>query len=46
MGAATARRDGKAKRLYTVTPLGYLTAREVHVMRERIWREIENVPRR
>ena len=46
MGAATARRGGKAKRLYTVTPLGYLTAREVHLVRERIWREIENVPHR
>ena|SRR5436190_11595407 len=40
MGPAIARRGGKAKRLYEVTALGYLTARELHLVRERIWRDI------
>lgn len=39
-GPASARRGGKAKRLYAVTSLGFLTARELHLVRERIWREI------
>lgn len=46
MGPATPKRGGKAKRLYTVTPLGFVTAREVHLVRERIWREITAVPHR
>jgi DNA-binding PadR family transcriptional regulator len=40
IGEATARRGGKAKRLYLVTPLGLRTARDLHRVRERIWREI------
>jgi DNA-binding PadR family transcriptional regulator len=46
MGPATPKRGGKAKRLYSVTPLGFVTAREVHLVRERIWQEITAVPRR
>ena len=40
MSEAVARRGGKAKRLYDVTPLGLRTAREVHKVRERIWHTI------
>jgi DNA-binding PadR family transcriptional regulator len=37
MGDATARRGGKSKRLFEVTPLGLRTARDLHRVRERIW---------
>ena len=40
MGAATAERGGKAKRLYGVTPLGMRTARELHRVRQKIWTAI------
>jgi PadR family transcriptional regulator PadR len=40
MGEATARRGGKSKRLFQVTQLGLLTARELHVVRQRIWNTI------
>jgi DNA-binding PadR family transcriptional regulator len=40
MAAATARRGGKSKRLYAVTPLGLRTARELHRMRQEIWTTI------
>jgi DNA-binding PadR family transcriptional regulator len=40
MGDATARRGGKSKRLYTVTPLGLRTARDLHRVRDRIWNAI------
>ena len=40
MGEATARRGGKPKRLFRVTPLGLKTARELHRVRERIWSAI------
>ena len=40
MGDATARRGGKSKRLYAVTPLGLKTARELHRVRDRIWHAI------
>jgi PadR family transcriptional regulator PadR len=40
MGDATARRGGKSKRLYNVTPLGLRTARELHRVRNRIWNTI------
>jgi len=37
MGEATARRGGKAKRLFQATALGLRTARDLHSVRERIW---------
>ena len=37
MGEATARRGGKAKRLFQATALGLRTARDLHRVRERIW---------
>ena len=40
MGEATARRGGKPKRLFRVTPIGVKTARELHRVRERIWNAI------
>ena len=40
MGDATARRGGKPRRLYAVTPLGMRTARELHRVRDRIWNAI------
>ena len=40
MAAATARRGGKSKRVYEVTPLGLRTARELHRMRQEIWTTI------
>jgi len=40
MGDRTARRGGKPKRLYTVTPLGLRTALELHRQRDRIWNAI------
>jgi DNA-binding PadR family transcriptional regulator len=40
MGEPTAQRGGKPKRHYRVTPEGLKTARELHRVRERIWKEI------
>jgi DNA-binding PadR family transcriptional regulator len=40
IGEATARRGGKAKRLFVVTALGLRTAHDLHSARERIWRAI------
>jgi PadR family transcriptional regulator PadR len=40
LGAATSQRGGKSKRLYDVTAAGARTARELHRVRERIWRTI------
>jgi PadR family transcriptional regulator, regulatory protein PadR len=40
LGAATAQRGGKPKRLYDVTPSGLRTARDLHRMREKIWTAI------
>jgi DNA-binding PadR family transcriptional regulator len=40
MGEATARRGGKPKRLFQVTPIGLRTARELHRVREKIWHVI------
>ena len=40
MGDPTARRGGKSKRLFEVTPLGLRTAGELHRVRERIWSAI------
>ena len=37
MGEVTARRGGKAKRLFQATALGLRTARDLHRVRERIW---------
>lgn len=40
MSEAVAQRGGKAKRIYTVTPSGLRTARDLHRVRERIWNAI------
>jgi len=40
MSEAVARRGGKAKRVYSVTPGGLQTARDLHGVRERIWNAI------
>ena len=40
MSEAVAQRGGKSKRVYTVTPNGLKTARELHRVRERIWNAI------
>src|SRR5205085_3360615 len=40
MGEPTARRGGKPKRLFRVTPIGLKTARDLHRVRERIWNAI------
>ena len=40
MTEAVAQRGGKAKRVYTVTPAGLRTARDLHRVRERIWNAI------
>jgi DNA-binding PadR family transcriptional regulator len=40
MSEAVAQRGGKAKRVYTVTPMGLRTARDLHRVRERIWNAI------
>ena len=40
MSEAVARRGGKSKRVYTVTPTGLRTARDLHRIRERIWNAI------
>ena len=37
MSEAVARRGGKSKRVYTVTPSGLRTARDLHRVRQRIW---------
>jgi PadR family transcriptional regulator, regulatory protein PadR len=40
-GEATAARGGKRKRLFAVTPTGMRTLRQLRLVRERIWRLIE-----
>jgi DNA-binding PadR family transcriptional regulator len=40
MSEALAKRGGKSKRVYTVTPTGLRTARELHRVRERMWNAI------
>ena len=40
MSEAVAQRGGKSKRVYTVTPFGLRTARELHRVRQRIWNAI------
>lgn len=40
MSEAVAQRGGKSKRVYTVTPTGLRTARDLHGVRERIWNAI------
>ena len=40
MSEAVAQRGGKSKRMYAVTPDGLRTARELHRVRERIWKAI------
>ena len=40
MSEAVAQRGGKSKRVYTVTPGGFRTARDLHQVRERIWNAI------
>jgi DNA-binding PadR family transcriptional regulator len=40
MSEAIAQRGGKAKRVYTVTASGLRTARDLHRVRERIWKTI------
>jgi PadR family transcriptional regulator, regulatory protein PadR len=40
MSEAVAQRGGKSKRVYTVTPSGLRTARDLHRVRERIWNTI------
>ena len=40
MSEAVAQRGGKAKRVYTVTPSGLRTARDLHSVRQRIWKAI------
>ena len=40
MSEAVAQRGGKPRRVYTVTPSGLRTARELHRVRERIWNAI------
>jgi DNA-binding PadR family transcriptional regulator len=40
MSEAVAQRGGKSKRLYTVTASGLRTARDLHRVRERIWKSI------
>ena len=40
MTEAVAQRGGKSKRVYTATPSGLRTARDLHRVRERIWSAI------
>ena len=40
MSEAVSRRGGKSRRVYTVTPSGLRTARDLHRVRERIWNAI------
>ena len=43
IGEPTAARGGKRKRLFSVTPAGLRTARELRRVREQIWRTIEDL---
>ena len=45
MSEAVAQRGGKSKRVYTVTPSGLRTARDLHRVRERIWNAIAEAGR-
>ena len=45
MSEAIAQRGGKSKRIYTVTPAGLRTARDLHRVRERIWNAITQAGR-
>jgi PadR family transcriptional regulator, regulatory protein PadR len=40
MSEAVAQRGGKSKRVYTVTPSGLRTAKDLHRVREQIWNAI------
>lgn len=40
MSEAVAQRGGKSRRVYTVTPGGLRIARDLHRVRERIWKAI------
>ena len=40
MSEAVAQRGGKSKRVYAVTPSGLKAARDLHRVRERIWKAI------
>lgn len=40
MSGAIAARGGKARRMYEVTPLGRRTLRDLHEVRDRMWRAI------
>ncbi len=40
-GEVTSERGGKRKRLFSVTPLGMPTLRDLRQVRERIWKAIE-----
>lgn len=40
MSEAVAQRGGKSKRVYTVTATGLRTARDLHRVRERLWKAI------
>jgi PadR family transcriptional regulator, regulatory protein PadR len=40
MSEPLAQRGGKSKRLYAVTPKGLQTARQLHRVRERMWKAI------
>ena len=40
MSESVAQRGGKSKRVYSVTPEGLRTARDLHRVRERIWNAI------
>jgi DNA-binding PadR family transcriptional regulator len=40
MSEALAQRGGKSKRVYSVTPSGLRTARDLHRLRERMWNAI------
>ena len=40
MSEAVAQRGGKSKRIYSVTPSGLQTARDLHRVRERMWNAI------
>ena len=41
MGAATAERGGRRKRLFTVTALGSRTLHDIRAMRDQLWNAIE-----
>ena len=43
MGDSSPKRGGKRKRLFQVTPLGLRTAKDLHQVRQQIWRTIETV---